>query len=154
MPESPEITRLRADSIYQAKLLVGLRDNLINIRDELEDEGDRVFFGSTNHADDFREIVESLDGFKWGLILDNTKGRDLYAEMRELRDTLKSLEAERDRLREALGHAREAIGSLDEDALGFGQLPFTSPDDEGGRYPLRDELLSAIDAALNHTGEE
>lgn len=54
-----------------------------------------------------------------------------------------------EKLREALTNARKAIASLDEDALGWGQVAFTSPDDRCGRYLLRDELLDELDAALS-----
>ena len=60
---------LEAETVRRGKMLVRLRDKLINICDGLEDHGDLVALRSTNDADDFREAVRELDSFKWGLIL-------------------------------------------------------------------------------------
>jgi len=81
-----EIVKLRADSAYQSRLLIRVRDALINVRDKIEDEGDRSYFGSTNDADDFREVVESLDAFKWDQIMASAELPDLYADLRALRE--------------------------------------------------------------------
>ena len=40
-----EVVRLRADSTYQGKLILKLRDVLVLVRDGISDEGDRVYFG-------------------------------------------------------------------------------------------------------------
>ena len=57
-----------------------------------------------------------------------------------------TLLAEHKRMREALEAARTAIESLDEQALGLGwAAPGTGV---AFQYPLRDELLSRINAAL------
>jgi hypothetical protein len=53
-----------------------------------------------------------------------------------------------DTMTDALRRAREAIASLPEDALGMAQIGFGGPEDV---YPIRDELLSEIDAALAST---
>jgi hypothetical protein len=50
---------------------------------------------------------------------------------------------------EALGDARRAIASLDEYALGGGEVIDTSTGESIGQYPIRDELLAKIDAALS-----
>lgn len=63
------VAELEAETVRRGKMLVRLRDKLINICDGLEDQGDLVALRSTNDADDFREAVRELDSFKWGLIL-------------------------------------------------------------------------------------
>lgn len=50
-----------------------------------------------------------------------------------------------DRLRDALKHSHGAIASLSEDALGFHEPQH----EEDVIWPLRDELLHMIDAALS-----
>ena len=59
------LENVRAELTARAKEMQSARDTLIWVRDELEDEGDRVYFGSTNHADQFREVVESMDEWSW-----------------------------------------------------------------------------------------
>ena len=63
----------------------------------------------------------------------------LVAKLREVNDEL----------REALMEARKAIATLDEDSLGFAMVPATNEGGNGYAYPIRDELLAQIDAALN-----
>jgi hypothetical protein len=89
--EDPRLVQLEADNTYMAKLLKELRDKLVLV-DDLEDEGDRVYFASTNQADDFREAVEELDAWDWERVEMNSKGRDLYADMRELNRRLREAE--------------------------------------------------------------
>jgi hypothetical protein len=61
-------------------------------------------------------------------------------------DALESTQAEIARLTTALTDARGAIASLDTDALGMGTIGFGTPGVDV--YPIRDELLATIDAAL------
>jgi hypothetical protein len=60
---------------------------------------------------------------------------------------MKALDPEVERLREALAHARGAIASMPEDALGWHEPQH----EEDVIWPLRDELLHMIDAALAQT---
>ena len=55
------------------QLVIRLRDKLEWIVDEIEDEGDRVFFGSTNHADELKTIFRELDDIKWVKIIKGAK---------------------------------------------------------------------------------
>src|SRR5690606_16512270 len=83
-----EIIHLRADNTYLAKFLLDLREKLALFVDEIEDEGDRVYLGSTNHADYLREAEERMTEI-WYQVEDKVglfaKDRDLYSELRELR---------------------------------------------------------------------
>ena len=85
MSEAVEITRLKTLLAARAKTMLALRDHLMMIRDHIEDEGDRVYFGSTNHAETFKEAAEELDGWAWHDSMEEAKGRDFYAELRQLR---------------------------------------------------------------------
>jgi hypothetical protein len=44
-------------------------DTFLNMRDKLADEGDRVYFGSTNDADAFRELVRAIEDARWAKIM-------------------------------------------------------------------------------------
>ena len=78
-------SELLADFAYQARLLKSARDDLTLIAGDIENEGDRCYFGSTNDADDFREAVEALDDWDTERIVSPPSGRDLYAEIHVLR---------------------------------------------------------------------
>lgn len=54
-------------------LIVRLHDNLEGIVDGIEDEGDRVYFGSTNDADDLRNLWHELDAIRWEKIIASAK---------------------------------------------------------------------------------
>lgn len=71
-----------AECTARGKMLCRLRDDLVNMRDELADEQDRVYFGSTNDADDFRRHVQELEEFKWDIILSEAGEPDVYQMLR------------------------------------------------------------------------
>lgn len=64
-----EIKMLRDEKERYAKMLCKLRDTLIHVSDGIEDEGDRAYFGSTNDADELKEIIKKLDGLAWDRIM-------------------------------------------------------------------------------------
>lgn len=90
-PEQMEkrIVELEADNTYLAKTLIEMGEKVTLYVDELEDEGDRIYFGSTNHAEYLRDLCETVFEervFRNDRFEKPAKGRDLYAEMRELRE--------------------------------------------------------------------
>lgn len=78
-----DIANVRAELTARAKEMQSARDTLIWIRDELEDEGDRVYFGSTNHAEQFREVVESMDEWCWHDIMRASRDTDYIGQSRK-----------------------------------------------------------------------
>lgn len=95
----------RADhtrAVY-ARALVKMRDMLTAVHDELEDEGDRVYLGSTNHAELIHEAWHLADALKWDEILDDTQPETplaetnlrLQAELAEARAAIVALAGER-----------------------------------------------------------
>lgn len=88
-----EIVRLQADCAYQARMLKTLRDKLVLIDTEKEDEGGRVYFASTNDADELHVVVEGLDDWDWERIIPSLELPDLYATLRALRQALAGLNA-------------------------------------------------------------
>jgi hypothetical protein len=71
----------KAHAISRGKRLRQARNRFICIKDEIEDEGDRVYFGSSNHADDFRQEVTWLDDFAWGKIIGEPENWDLLGAL-------------------------------------------------------------------------
>jgi hypothetical protein len=63
--EKPDLTAMRrseleAEVVHQAKLIERFRQGIANIVLGLEDEGDRVYLGSTNDADELSELDAKL----------------------------------------------------------------------------------------------
>ena len=84
----------KAHAISRGKRLRKTRDEFINIKDELCDEGDRVYFGSTNHADAFKDAVEWLDDFTWDKIIGEPENWDLLGALEKSRTDLAQAEKE------------------------------------------------------------
>lgn len=76
------LNNVRAELTARAKEMQSARDTLIWVRDEMEDEGDRVYFGSTNHAEQFREVVESMDEWSWHDIMRASRDTDYIGQGR------------------------------------------------------------------------
>lgn len=75
----------RAESIHRGKMLKWMRDKLIHVRDNLDDEGDRVAFGSTNDCDTLKDVILRLDDFNWSLIMKEGPTPDVIAELAKAR---------------------------------------------------------------------
>ncbi len=97
-----EAKNLEVHVTARANSLLAMRDALINARDDLEDEGDRVYFGSTNDADAFKATVDDLDGWAWNDIMAEGKREDVFAACRNANARATAAEAENTRLRAAL----------------------------------------------------
>ncbi len=103
----PKLTAAKADEIYASQLMRKFRDTLLNIVDGCDDEGDRIYFGSTNAADQLREISEEIDELAWDKILASSQKKpDLWA-------TIRTLNGERRALLEVL----KAIATVDDDGF-------------------------------------
>jgi len=107
----------KARLVARSKDMLWMRDTLINIRDELETDVDRVYFGSTNDADDFRDIVKQLDDWQWSVIMKDAEGEDLLAELKSRNDLIavrntqiEELNAELATLRTTLSRQAELLG--------------------------------------------
>jgi hypothetical protein len=87
------IVELEADNTYLAKTLLDMGEKVVLFVDEFEDEGDRIYFGSTNHAEYLRDLRQKIDGlwFDRELAEKAAKGRDLYADLREVRESNREL---------------------------------------------------------------
>lgn len=91
-----------ARTIY-ARALEKMRIALLNVTDNLEDEGDRVYLGSTNHADDLKAAWQLADALQWDQVMEDTQPKTELAVVNlKLKENIAVLEAENKRLREAL----------------------------------------------------
>lgn len=82
-PRDEDAANAKALAVARGRALKKCRDMFINIKDELSDEGDRVYFGSTNDADQFKECVDELDSWAWQDIMDEGKIPDVYEAARK-----------------------------------------------------------------------
>lgn len=48
-----------------------LRNTLIHVKNGIVDEGDRAYFGSTNHADQLKKIIGKLDDLAWDRVMND-----------------------------------------------------------------------------------
>ena len=99
-----EVARLKADrNLFAGKyrsivaLMDSTRQKVQEIVDHIEDESDRAYLGSTNHADWLRDLVEDMDGWSFDAMLPkgdiNKMVRDPYAEIRQQRARADKAEA-------------------------------------------------------------
>jgi hypothetical protein len=93
----------------RCKTITSLRAALVNIVDGLVDEDDRVYFGSTNDADELRDLHIQLDQWNWAVIASDVVPDDPYASARNawtkagvLQAGLNASQAKCERMREAL----------------------------------------------------
>lgn len=79
-----EITQMQADNVYMSELLQKTATQLLSIG-KFVDEGDRVYFNSTNDADVVNDLIRDLDEWQMDQIMEaGEQPRNLYAEMRDL----------------------------------------------------------------------
>jgi len=98
---------------HYARALEKMRLALVAVHDGMEDEGDRIYFGSTNHAEDLKAAWLLADALHWDEILAHTqpetdlaKTNDrLQVELSEAADRLETYKVEIEALREMLGDA-------------------------------------------------
>ena len=81
-------SELEATIVSQTKVMERFRNKLGIIVLGIEDEGDRAYFGSTNDADELREIESDMLDSLNILECPWMHGRDLHAEMRGLRASI------------------------------------------------------------------
>lgn len=92
-------SELEAEVVHMAKLIERFRQSIANIVRETEDEGDRVYFGSTNDADELAELDKRLTDCGNELFMPWSNGDDLYADIRDLRSDVARLTRENTALR-------------------------------------------------------
>jgi len=107
-----EVERAQARATAYANLLRSFRYAINTVTDELEDEGDRVYLGSTNDADTLRDQASLLEDIEWGAMEPDFGKEDFLASARKANLENTELRAESERLR---GLVREAAGFISED---------------------------------------
>ncbi|ASS55876.1 hypothetical protein [Rhizobium leguminosarum] len=105
----PEASAFKAKSIARGKLLERFRCHVQEVVEHAEDEGDRVYFGTSNHFEYLKEIADEMDMWGWDAVIRERAEVDPYADLRKVRDENRALTEERDRLRESLQKAETVI---------------------------------------------
>lgn len=59
--------------VFNRELFDEVRHFLLHVVAEMQDEGDRVYFGSTNDADHLKEIAQRMDAMKWEDVMNGYK---------------------------------------------------------------------------------
>jgi hypothetical protein len=108
MAETELETLTRERNFYKGKnasllaLISKMRDRIAVITTEIEDEGDRAYFGSTNDADELKEFESDMIAWLIDAEVPHlTMTEDPYASIREQRERADKAEAENERLRKA-----------------------------------------------------
>lgn len=111
---------IQARLTAMSKTILRLRDVLLLVADNIDDEGDRYYFGSTNDADQLKDIAEELDGWHWDQIISDGKLPDVYESCRNAVARAKKAEAKLAAAEKAL----EAIAALSATDMSFGDQVF------------------------------
>jgi len=86
------LAEAKANEIYSSQLMRRFHETLSNIRAGMEDEGDRIYFGSTNDADALREIVDEVEELEWDRIFASSRKKpDLWGCIRKLNTEKRAL---------------------------------------------------------------
>lgn len=89
-----------ADVAHYARLLTRFHDSVLEIAATVEDEGDRIYFGSTNDVDTLKDLARELEDARWDRVLRvDREMPDLYGKIDKQLAQLVALEAERDEAR-------------------------------------------------------
>jgi len=83
-----------AKSIARGKLLERFRCHVQEVVEHASDEGDRVYFGSTNHFEYLKEIVQEMDDWNWDAVMRERAEVDPYSELRKCRAEIERLRGE------------------------------------------------------------
>lgn len=96
-----EANHHKARNHAKGALLRRMRERLMPIADDIQDEGDRAYFGSTNDADDLQSFVREMTNWRWDDVLSKDEGlTDPYAMLREQRARADKAEAQVARLQQ------------------------------------------------------
>ena len=106
----------RSECAWLAKLLIRLREALNNIADGAEDEGDRVYFGSTNDADWLKEIACEVDSYAFDRITRKVKWPDYIEASAKANARATAAEAHCRQWAETASRQAERIDALTEEA--------------------------------------
>lgn len=96
------------------EILEPFRTTLVNIRRDLADEGDRVYFGSSNDADQFKDIADTLDDITMeeAIYPAHKDASDLYQELRDAKADASRLHTEKMAMFDKLVETRTGLHEL------------------------------------------
>lgn len=151
MSETELETLQRERNLYKGKyrallkLVSRTRNKLVQVTDHIEDEGDRRYFGSSNHADDLKELYHEMMDWIWDAVdKTNRMQSDPYADIRKQRERAKKAEAALEAARKAL-EPFAAIEPMD--------VYETEDEDANGCYVLSQEDFRRARTAFSQEPE-
>lgn len=107
----------KAKSIARGKLLERFRATVQEIVEHAENEGDRVYFGTTNHFETLKDIADEMDSWNWDAIIRERKQIDPYAELRQQRARAEKAEAATEKLADKIEDLIAEFGDDEKAAL-------------------------------------
>ena len=110
-----EANVFKAKSVSRGKLLERFRCHVQEVVDHADDEGDRVYFGTSNDFEYLKEIVGEMEMWKWDAIMREREETDPYADLRSARKELNASKSTIAELLECLKDARRLL--TDQDAI-------------------------------------
>lgn len=116
----------QSEAALYAKTLFRLRNALLGVVGDAQDEGDRVYFGSSNDFDRLKAVSQKIDDLMWDDIMASSQPPvDLYhsiedrlAEIATLKEALAASEARRGELE---ANARKAFKAIADDSFTDGE---------------------------------
>jgi len=103
----------RAECSWLANSLLKYLSDLQNIARDIEDEGDRYYFGSTNDADLLKEIVEKIENYGFNRITRASKWPDYIRQSAKAHARAESAEARATASESEAAALRERVGVLE-----------------------------------------
>lgn len=103
----------RSEASHVAKMFLRHRDLLLEIRDKIADESDRCYFGSTNHADYFRDVAAEMDDYAWDRYMRATKWPDYIEKSRKANTRAEAAESRLTTALAALGEAKSGLVEIE-----------------------------------------
>lgn len=90
-----ELVEAKSHAAFYANTMIKLRNTLIGVTTDIQDEGDRVYFGSTNDADRLKAITRKVDDLAWDEIMaDSQPPVNLYDSIERLSGELSAAKAQ------------------------------------------------------------
>ena len=102
----------RAECSWLANSLLKYLSDLQNIARDIEDEGDRYYFGSTNDADLLKEIVEKIENYGFNRITRASKWPDYIRQSAKAHARAESAEARATASESLVAELREKVERL------------------------------------------
>lgn len=143
-----ELAVHKGKNASKTRLLAKIRNRLVQVTDHIEDEGDRCYFGSTNDADELRDLKDACEAWLIDAEVPHLRmTTDPYADIRAQRARAEKAE---DKVTEQAVVLREAYTAL---AFAFNRIHASSRTRDGelaaDLAKVRGRIEKVLGPALN-----